>query len=216
MSLNDPDIRHRGDETLAKLAQAGCVASFEELARRYQVPLLHFLQQRLAAADAEDTLQETLLRAYQRLDRYDEQWPFAAWIYTITRRLCLNRLRDDATRRRLLQAAYEQSAGARPPAVDPAEAAQRADRRDRVWAIARDRLSEREFTALWLKYAEDMSLKDIGRVIESTPGAVKLLLFRARGNVRSALIEEAQDWHFRQEEPREAVAPSPLTLKVAT
>ena len=58
------------NEDLAARAQAGCLSSFEELMRRFQVPLLHFLRRVGPDFDAEDVLQETFLRAYSQLGRY--------------------------------------------------------------------------------------------------------------------------------------------------
>src|SRR5580704_14119723 len=74
------------NEELATKAQVGCGASFEELLRRFQVPLLSFLRHVGPAADAEDVLQETFMRAYSRLHFYRSQWKFATWLFTIARR----------------------------------------------------------------------------------------------------------------------------------
>ena len=89
------------DEELACRAQGGCAASFEQLLRRFQTPVLHFLRHRGLAADAEDLTQETFLRAYENLHRYSRRWAFSAWLFTIARRTSINhrrRLRptDDA------------------------------------------------------------------------------------------------------------------------
>src|SRR6516162_3437982 len=78
------------DEDLAARAQIGCMESFEELLRRFQVPLLQFLRHVGPAADAEDVLQETFLRAYTRLHFYRADWRFATWLYTIARRASIN------------------------------------------------------------------------------------------------------------------------------
>ena len=87
------------DEELACRAQGGCQASFEQLLRRYQIPVLHFLRQRGLGADTEDLLQEVFLRAYENLHRYRPRWPFSAWLFTIARRMSINhhrRVRPDA------------------------------------------------------------------------------------------------------------------------
>ena len=47
--------------------------------------------------DAEDVAQETFIRVFRALDRYDPARPFAAWLFTIAARLCI-----DAIRRRKL------------------------------------------------------------------------------------------------------------------
>ena len=70
-----------GDEELARRAQLGCTDSFEELVRRFQVPLLRFLGRRTSAVDAEDLLQDTFVRAYQNLQRYRSAWRFRTWLF---------------------------------------------------------------------------------------------------------------------------------------
>ena len=68
------------DEELVARAQQGCAESFEELVRRYQVPLVHFLRRRGDADEAEDVAQEAFLRAYENLARYRPRWRFSTWL----------------------------------------------------------------------------------------------------------------------------------------
>ena len=81
------------DEELACRAQQGCAESFEQLLRRFQTPVLHFLRHRGFFADAEDLTQETFLRAYENLHRYNRRWAFSTWLFTIARRTSLNHRR---------------------------------------------------------------------------------------------------------------------------
>jgi DNA-directed RNA polymerase specialized sigma24 family protein len=89
----DATVMPLSDEDLAGRAQEGCSASFEELVRRFQVPLLQFLQRWAAREDAEDLVQDTFVRAYRNLHRYRSSWRFATWLYTIARRLSINQRR---------------------------------------------------------------------------------------------------------------------------
>ena len=75
-------------EELACLAQAGSSESFARLVERFTDPLYNFLALRTPnPADAEELVQETFLRAWHRLDRYDREWRFSTWIFTIAKRL---------------------------------------------------------------------------------------------------------------------------------
>ena len=90
------------DQTLALRAKQGCMDSFEELVRRYQVPLLHFLARFGNETDAEDLAQDTFIRAYRNLKRYRRRWRFSTWLFTIARRLAINsrrgkRVTDEAS-----------------------------------------------------------------------------------------------------------------------
>lgn len=63
---------------------------------------------------------------------------------------------------------------------DPCQAVADDERGARLWDVALDKLSERQFTATWLRYAETKSLVDIAAVLDTTQANVKLILFRAR------------------------------------
>jgi RNA polymerase sigma-70 factor (ECF subfamily) len=175
LSVIGPPDASPSDEDLAARAQVGCLESFEELLRRFQVPLLQFLRQVGPAADAEDVLQETFLRAYTRLSFYRADWRFATWLYTIARRSSINyhRKPKPATDNAKLRAAVSQVDG-------PSEVVAAADGRRFLWAAARQALGEEEVAALWLHYVDDMPIGEIAAVLDRSRVAVKTMMFRAR------------------------------------
>ena len=63
---------------------------------------------------------------------------------------------------------------------DPCTTALAVERAVKLWDVAADRLSERQFTVLWLRYAESKPLPEIAAVVETTEANVKVMLFRAR------------------------------------
>src|SRR5215510_7975256 len=78
-------------EELAVRARDGSRVSFDELVVRYRPGLVAFLTRRLAdAAEAEDVAQETFLRAYDHLDRYDPARPFSTWLFAIGKNVATN------------------------------------------------------------------------------------------------------------------------------
>ena len=164
-----------GNEELARRAQAGCTASYEELARRFQVPLVHFLERWGSREDAEDLAQDTLLRAFRNLHRYRPSWPFATWLFTIARRLRINQ-----RRRRRPTAASDLLDEVEHNAPEPAELAAQKENRQRLWALAAGVLSEPQMTATWLHYVEEMPLAEIARVLGRSQVAAKVTLYRAR------------------------------------
>jgi RNA polymerase sigma-70 factor, ECF subfamily len=172
------------DEELACRAQQGCADSFEQLLRRYQPPVLHFLRHRGLAADAEDAAQETFLRAYRNLHRYSRRWAFSAWLFTIARRMGINHRRRQ---RPVVDAATVEAARSTEPG--PCDAIVAAEDRRRLWDLAAGVLSEEQTTALWLRYVEDMPLVDIGAVLGRSRAAVKIMLFRARRKLLPLLAE---------------------------
>ena len=176
------------DEELACRARQGCAASFEQLLRRFQTPVLHFLRRRGFSADAEDLTQETFLRAYENLHQYNRRWAFSTWLFTIARRTGLNH------RRRLRPTADMRAVEAAPAASPaPLENMVAEESRRRLWDMAADVLSEQQTTALWLYYVEDMPAREIARVLGRSWASVKVMLFRARKRLLPLLGEFAGD-----------------------
>jgi len=162
------------DEQLAEQAQGGCLASFGELVRRYQVPVLHFLQRKCrSSADAEDLTQETFLRAFRKLSHYRSGAPFRPWIFTVAYRIALNSMRG-----RRYSTVGESEKSFR---VTPADAhLEHTEERAQIWDVVQEELTPVQFTAVWLFYVEDLSVRQIATVIGKSESAVKTLLCRAR------------------------------------
>ena len=166
--------------------------------RRFQTPVLQFLQHRGAAAAAEDLLQETFIRAYVNLFRYRSRWRFATWLFTIARRVSLNYHRRPRP-----------ESGAAVEAVEcggagPAELAAAADSRRYLWDRAAEVLSQEELTAMWLHYVESMTTRDIATVLERSGVAIKTMIFRARRKLAPVIEELAPEGAA----PRSAATPA--------
>lgn len=175
------------DEDLASRAQEGCAASFEQLLRRFQTPVLQFLRHRGLAFDAEDLTQETFFRAYQNLHRYDRRRAFSAWLFTIARRIGINHRRR--VRPTVDIAAVEPPQSNAPKPLDTMVVA---EGRRRLWDVAAGVLSEEQFSAMWLHYVEEMPLSDITLVLGRTRASVKIMMFRARRKL-FPLLDEFDD-----------------------
>jgi RNA polymerase sigma-70 factor, ECF subfamily len=181
------------DEELACRAQQGCMESLDQLLRRFQTPVLHFLRRRGFSADTEDLVQETLLRACENLHRYDRRWLFSTWLFTIARRTSINH------RRRLRptpDAKAVEAAFSSPPA--PLENMIADENRRRIWDRAAEVLSEEQTTALWLHYVEHMPPREIARVLGRSWVAVNVMLFRARKKLLPLLGEFVGEGDHRQ------------------
>jgi RNA polymerase sigma-70 factor, ECF subfamily len=180
------------NEELACRAQRGCMASFEQLLRRFQTPVLRFLRHRGFSADAEDLAQETFLRAYENLHRYSRQWAFSGWLFTIARRTSINHRRR--ARPRSNAAAMDAMPSTTPEPLDVLLAA---EGRGRLWDLAARVLSEEQWTALWLHYVEEMPLAGIALVLGRSRASVKIMLFRARRKLLPRL-SEFEEHHRRR------------------
>jgi RNA polymerase sigma-70 factor (ECF subfamily) len=159
------------------------MACFEELVRRFESPLLHFLSRRVRSRhDAEDLLQETFLAAYRNLNQYRSKWRFSTWLFTIA-----NRLAVSSRRRGRLPMVGPHDVIAPHKGSDPAASAEGQEMRSRLWNAAQQILEADAFTAVWLNYVESMPADEIGQVLGRNANAVRILLHRARARLGKQL-----------------------------
>jgi len=171
--------QRQSDEELAAQAAAGSRTAFEELVSRYSPRLFYFLRSRSESdEDIEDLMQETFLRAYRHMDRYDATWRFSTWLFTLAVRLAISRHRSKKTRPESPldpELAEHPSPGPQERLIRKEEAREQKN----IWNLART-LRPGEYRALWLRYAEDLPVKDIARAMNKTQLGVRALLHRSR------------------------------------
>jgi RNA polymerase sigma-70 factor, ECF subfamily len=170
-----PDTRPDG--RILELLQAG------DAARAFDCVLQHFESKvyRLCRAilrnpaEAEDTAQESLIRIWKALPRFDGRAALSTWIYAITRNRCLTAIERRRDLQSLSDSAIELEADAAAAVVekDP----------DDPLALLRelaDGLPERYRRVLILFYYEDRSVAEVASLLGIPEGTVKTNLFRAR------------------------------------
>ena len=170
---NPPVSETSCDEGLAAQAQAGLRAPFEELVRRYSHRLYHFLRPKIGTdQDTEDLVQETFLKVFRNIHRFDNTYKFSTWLYTTAARLAIGFYRKN--RMGVLMSVPAATF------LDPQEAMLRQEDSRNLWDLARKELKPDQFQALWLRTMEEMSLKEITAVLKKSPVHVRVLLHRAR------------------------------------
>jgi len=169
------DTNAVSDEALAGKAQAGSLPAFEELVYRYESRIFKFLRQRVCCDhDALDLTQNVFVRAYRKIDRFSPRYPFRSWLFTIARRESIDHYRrSSSVEFTLLPQGL--SGGS-----DPGREVASRDACERLWQLARERLPENQFSALYLRAVEQMSVKEIAGAMRKTQAHVKVLLHRAR------------------------------------
>ena len=172
------------DKELVTRTLAGDLRSYEELVSRYErlVGRVVYPYARREIS-VEDLVQETFLRAYDRLETFNPDYRFKTWLLAIA-----NNLGVDTLRRRREIVEFKPEAHA-PVSRGPEAEVIDADRARGVnEAIAT--LPETYGVPLILRYNEGLSYAEIAEVLEITVPAVKSRLFRAR-NMLSGRLEEA-------------------------
>ncbi len=180
----------RSDAEAAARARDGDTEAFRVLVERHS-PLVFRVAYRLTGNehDAEDVVQETFLRAYSRLELFEERSHFGSWLYRIAANCSYDVLRRRArTDKRFAPSDDLEDGSDRFPSEDPApdRLAFGAEVRRRL-EMALERLSASERSAFVLRHFEGMSIEEIGGALDLDTSATKHSIFRAVKKVRRAL-----------------------------
>ncbi len=181
------------DEVLAARVRCGAAEAFEPLVERHHRRLYHFLKQKTAdPRDAEDLTQRVFVTAYQKIALYDPARRFETWLYTIARRIAIDHYRYQSRRPRLFG---EESERAPEPVEDanPADAIMADEDGRSLWAVVRSEVNDTQFTALWLRYQEDLPIAEIATAIGKSETNTKVLLHRARERLAKHLTADARE-----------------------
>ena len=137
-------------------------------------PSLHRYCARMTGSvmDGEDVVQEALIEAYRKLDKYDESRPLKPWLFRIAHNRCIDFLRRKGVRDEA------EAAVTRPEAVSPIESATLGVGKAVEHLVAS--LPPKERACVLLKDVFDYSLEEIAELVDSTVGGVKAALNRAR------------------------------------
>jgi len=203
-------------DELVEAARAGDQAAFDRLVAPLRRELqVHCYRMLGSLEDAEDAVQESLLRAWTRLDSFGGRSTFRAWVYGISTHACL-----DALRRRKARAWPTDLAGPADPrryalgALDEPwlqpypdhllPAAEGTDQPETL-AVAREtielaflaaiqRLPARQRAVLILRDTLDWSVRDTAAALEMTSAAVNSSLQRAHATLATHLPAQRSQW----------------------
>jgi RNA polymerase sigma-70 factor (ECF subfamily) len=175
------EFQSMSDEELARQSQGGELAPFEELVGRYENRVYAFVYQCCGNdADAREATQDTFVRAFEAIGKFDARRSFGPWLFAIARRKGI-----DCFRARIPGDGVETPEGI--DATDAAELLARREEARDLWQRAKATLPGGQFQALWLRYAEDMDIGEIASVMGKTQTHIKVLLFRARQTLAEEL-----------------------------
>jgi RNA polymerase sigma-70 factor (ECF subfamily) len=167
---------------LIACAQRGDQSAFAQLVEHYQKPVYNLAFRMLGnAQDAEDAAQETFLRAYTQLKRFDRDQKFATWLLSICAHYCIDRLR----RRRFLWLSLEDDAVADTLAsrkvrvLEPDAEVLRHESEHEIAALL-EHLTPASRLVVVLKYWHAQSIDEIAQTTGDSVSAVKVRLHRAR------------------------------------
>jgi RNA polymerase sigma-70 factor, ECF subfamily len=168
------DAESFSEADLTRAAGAGSMPAFEQLVRLYESRVFSFITVLCRnREDAREITQDTFVRAFQAMPKFDPEQPFGPWLFTIARRKFIDHCRTKGR-------SYSHDKPEESDLNTPAELMARREDAAELWRVARHILPDLQFQAIWLRYAEDMDVSQVSSVLGRSQTHVKVLLFRAR------------------------------------
>jgi len=192
IDIADPDV------PLVEASACGDMAAFEELVRRHDQKLLRIARQVTRnLEDAQDVVQETFLKALEKLHQFQRASKFSTWLIRIAINQALMKIRKMRYAQEL-PLEYEVSDGGSLPIdlTDWSPGPELLYSRSELHEIlhkALEKLSPSLRIVFILRDVEGLSLPESSSVLQLHPSAVKARLYRARLQLRESLSK-----HFRQ------------------
>jgi RNA polymerase sigma-70 factor, ECF subfamily len=186
-----------GQNPLKLLDDSGVVAAFlagerrafNELVERYQNRLLNFVYRTTGDRErAEDLVQETFIRVYRHLHRFDQSKKFSTWVYTIASNLAKNELRNRSRNPLVLFQMFRKSDDVDNRPLEWEDNTYRPDdlfRKRHLKSMvdaAVDQLPEHHRTVFMLREMEGKTYEEIADITGANLGTVKSRLNRARNS----------------------------------
>ena len=144
------------------------------------------------AEDAQDCLQDAMLRVYRSLDRFKGESAFSTWLYRVTTNTCLDALRRQKARPGTsLDALLETGWSPMEEGDTPEE---RAVRRE-MGAALREMIAELPEdlrVAVVLRDVEGLSYEELAQTLNVNVGTVKSRISRARERLRAKILQRPE------------------------
>jgi RNA polymerase sigma-70 factor (ECF subfamily) len=171
-------------------ARQGDGAAWEALVRLYQQPAFRLAYLLLGDPDdAEDVAQETFVRAFQALDRFDLSRPMLPWLLRIAANLAHNRRRSIGRFFGAIQRLVREE-----PRLVGGETNGHEQRwqSQALWEAVQ-RLGRDDQQIIYLRYFLDMPVEETAEAIDVAPGTVKSRLHRALERLRKVIDRDYPD-----------------------
>lgn len=194
------------EATLLATARQGDPQAFSALVELYQTPVYNLCYRMLNnAGDAEDAAQETFLRAYKSMKKYDDSRSFPTWLMSIAAHYCIDQLRK---RRMTIVSTedlpyFEVVEGKPGPESIMTQRQEQENVRKLLHTI-----NPVDRAAVVMYYWNELSYQEISQALDLTESAVKSRLHRARRSLAQTWIDQQQKIQ-RQERNRHGELQSP-------
>lgn len=171
------------ENKIVQQAKSGHSPSFGLLYDQYQPQIYRFIFLKVShKEEAEDLTHQVFLSAWQNIARYEERnLPFSSWLYRIARNKVIDHYRTSRHHRPLDEALNLISSDEQ---LD--QATDKSLRLDLIRQTLLQATPEQQ-DVLIMRFVEDMPIKEVADSLGKTPGAVKLIQFRAINKIKKIL-----------------------------
>jgi RNA polymerase sigma-70 factor, ECF subfamily len=188
------EIASTGDERgLIAAAQAGDERAFRQLVEPYRRALeVHCYRMLGSLHDAEDVLQETLLRAWRSLGRFERRSSLNTWLYRIATNACLDEVERRPRNLELVEPYPDQRLEDLPaPVADPAARYALREGMELAFLTAIQQLPGRQRAVLILRDVLGWSAREVADLLDTTVAGTNSALQRARATIDSEVTPHA-------------------------
>lgn len=188
-------------------AQKGSAEAFANLVEAYQRPVFNLCYRMLGDSyEAEDAAQETFLRAYNHLKRYDDSRSFSTWLLSIAAHYCIDQIR----KRRMRVISLDETPYLEPPDLSPGPEAHTGQKEEqkRVQELLAT-LKPQDRAAVVMFYWYEFSYDEIADALDLSLSAVKSRLHRARSALAETwTMQEAKNYKPERTSNEKAQSPA--------
>lgn len=161
--------------------------AFGELYQLYACKIFRFVRAHVRSDDvAEDITAQVFFKAFRSASTFDGTGSYEAWLFAIARN-CLADNHKNRSRAIVLDELPEPV----DPTPSPSTLVIDQESKDRLWATI-STLTDIQREAIVLRYLNDLSIEEVSQVTGRSPGAVRILLLRARNRLRKVYGKETR------------------------
>ncbi|MBI5359923.1 MAG: sigma-70 family RNA polymerase sigma factor [Planctomycetes bacterium] len=178
------------DEILALRAKGGNKDAFNALTVKYHAAIVNFVNRNINDyTRAEELAQEVFVRCYRNIGRFDPQYKFRTWLYTIAVNYCKNEIRDAGKRPKSVDSLDTIAAGSGTGGELPVTRLMAEEFQEQI-ALAMAALPEEQRLAIIMSFYDGINYKEIAGIMDATENTVKSWVFRGK----QALFEKLKHY----------------------
>ncbi|MCC8036221.1 MAG: sigma-70 family RNA polymerase sigma factor [Rikenellaceae bacterium] len=181
------------DQSLVRMSLEGDTAAFEQLFNRYRDSIyqLYLLRTGIGRDDADDILQEIFIKVYLKLHRYNAEYTFGQWIYTIARNTFIDYVRKKREDIPLDTFSEGYPSGSPSSAIPTPEESFISSQQKAQLEHHLGKMTPRYRKLIELRFFRDLSYEEIAAELNIPMGTVKTQIHRAREQLCRSITEHS-------------------------